>query len=117
MRNLGLTLFLAAVGMGAGAPFVQTVAETGLSLLGIGVAIALAAVVSVMALGHLALRMSTDDLFGVVSGVTGNPAILAFSNQALPSDRVDVVYATTYPAMTILKIVSVQVAIGVLGGP
>ena len=62
------------------------------------------------------LRLSTDDRFGMVSGAAGNPAILAYANRALPSDRVDVAYATIFPSMTILKIVCVQVAMGVLGG-
>ena len=117
LRNFGLTLFLAAVGLGAGAPFVETVAKTGLTFLAIGAAILLGAVLSVMLLGHYVFRMSTDDLFGVVSGTTGNPAILVYANQAVPSDRVDVAYATIYPSTTILKIVCAQVAIGVLGGP
>lgn len=116
LRNFGLTVFLAAVGLGAGAPFVDTVAATGLSLLAIGAAIVLGGVLSVILLGHFLFKMSTDDLFGLVSGVTGNPAILAYSNQALQSDRIDVAYATTYPAMTILKIVCVQVALAALGG-
>jgi putative transport protein len=116
LRNFGLTVFLAAVGLGAGAPFVDTVAATGLSLLAIGAAIVLGGVLSVIVLGHFLFKMSTDDLFGLVSGVTGNPAILAYSNQALQSDRIDVAYATVYPSSTILKIVCVQVAIAVLGG-
>ena len=66
---------------------------------------------------ELIQAVPTDDLLGVVSGAAGNPAILAYANRALPSDRVDVAYATIFPAMTILKIVCVQVALGVLGGP
>jgi putative transport protein len=116
LRNFGLTLFLAAVGLGAGEPFVATVSETGLALLGIGAAIVLGSVLSVLLLGHLLLGMSTDDLFGLVSGVTGNPAIVVYANQALPSDRIDVAYATVFPSMTILKILCAQVAIGVLTG-
>lgn len=116
LRNFGLTLFLAAVGLGAGAPFVKTVAETGLVFLVIGAAIVLGAIVCVMLLGHLLFGMSTDDLFGVVSGTTGNPAILVYANRALASDRIDVAFATVFPSMTILKIVFAQVAIGVLGG-
>ena len=69
-----------------------------------------------MLLGHYLFKMSTDDLFGVVSGTTGNPAILVYANRALPSDRIDVAFATIFPSMTILKIICVQVAIGVLGG-
>ena len=115
LRNFGLTLFLAAVGLGAGAPFVQTVSKTGVTFLAVGAAIVLGAVIGLMLLGHTMFKLSTDELFGVVSGVTGNPAILVYANRALPSDRIDVSYATVFPSMTILKIVCAQVAIGVLG--
>jgi putative transport protein len=116
LRNFGLTLFLAAVGLGSGAPFVDTVSRTGFSLLGIGVAIVMAANLLIVLLGQYVFKISTDDLFGVVSGAAGNPAILAYANQALPSDRVDVAYATIFPSMTILKIICVQVVIGLLSG-
>lgn len=114
LRNFGLTLFLAAVGLGAGAPFVDTVSKTGLTFLFVGAAILLAAVFTVMILGHWVFRLSTDDLFGVVSGTTGNPAIMVYANRTLPSDRIDVAYATIFPSMTILKIICVQVAISLL---
>jgi putative transport protein len=116
LRNFGLTLFLAAVGLGSGAPFVDTVARTGVTLLAIGAAIVLGALLVIMALGHYVFGLSTDDLFGIVSGATGNPAILVYANRALPSDCIDVSYATIFPTMTILKILCAQVAIGVLGG-
>jgi len=116
LRNFGLTLFLAAVGLGAGAPFVETVSRTGFTFLGIGAAILLGAILSVMLLGHYLFKMSTDDLFGVVSGAAGNPAVLVYANRALPSNRIDVAYATIFPSMTILKIICVQVAIGVISG-
>jgi len=115
LRNFGLTLFLAAVGLGSGAPFVETVSRTGLTFLGIGAAIVLAAIVGVMLLGQWLVRIPTDDLFGTASGTAGNPAILMYANQALPSDRIDVAYATIFPSMTILKILCVQVALGLLG--
>lgn len=115
LRNFGLTLFLAAVGLGAGAPFVKTVSETGFTFLAVGAAILLGAVLAVMLIGHFVFKLNTDDLFGVVSGATGNPAIVVYANKAIPSDRIDLAYATIFPSMTILKIICVQVAIGVLG--
>lgn len=115
LRNFGLTLFLAAVGLGSGAPFVDTVSRTGLTFLLIGAAILLAAVVAIMLLGQYVFNLSTDDLFGIVSGATGNPAILVYANRAVPSDRIDVSYATIFPSMTILKIICVQVTISILG--
>ena len=117
LRNFGLTLFLAAVGLGSGAAFVDTVSTTGVTFLGIGAAIVLGAILNVMLFGHVVFGLSTDDLFGVVSGTAGNPAILVYANRALQSDRIDVAFATIFPSMTILKIVCAQVAIGVLGGP
>jgi putative transport protein len=60
------------------------------------------------------LRISTDDLLGIASGVTGNPAILVYANTVQPSDRIDAAYATVFPAMTILKIICAQIAIGAL---
>jgi putative transport protein len=61
LRNFGLTLFLAAVGLGAGAPFVTTVSETGFTFLAVGAAIVLGAVVAVLLLGHYAFKLGTDD--------------------------------------------------------
>jgi putative transport protein len=116
LRSFGLTLFLAAVGLGVGAPFVRTVAETGLTYLAVGAAIVLAAMLCVLLVGHYGFKLSTDDLFGVASGTAGNPAIVAFANNTLPSDRIDVAFASIFPSMTILKIVCAQVAIGLLGG-
>ena len=89
LRTFGLTLFLAAVGLGSGAPFVETLATTGLLYLWIGTAIVLVAVVVALLLGQYLLRISTDDLLGIVSGITGNPAILRLRQQgaAERSDR------------------------------
>jgi len=111
-----LALFLAGVGLGAGRPFVDTVSETGLTFVGLGAAIVLGGVLCAVLVGQFLLRMPTDDLFGVVSGVTGNPAIPAFANRTLESERIDLAFATVFPSMTILKILCVQVAIGLLHG-
>jgi len=115
LRNFGLTLFLAAVGLGAGAPFVTTVSQTGFLLLGIGAAILLAAILTIVLVGHFVLKLPTDELFGVASGATGNPAIFSYASSTVPSDRVDVAFATIFPSMTILKILCVQVVLGLLG--
>jgi putative transport protein len=116
LRSFGLTLFLAAVGMGAGAPFVETLSTTGASFLLMAAAIVIGAFLTVMVLGQYVFRMSTDDLLGVTSGTGGNPAILAYANQSVQSDGIDVAFATVYPSTTILKILCAQVAIGLLGG-
>jgi putative transport protein len=116
LRSFGLTLFLAGVGLGAGAPFVQTVSTAGPMYLALGAVIVLAGFAVVFGLGHYAARMTTDDLFGVVSGAAGNPAILAYANQAVTSERIDIAFATVYPTTTILKIICAQVAMTLLAG-
>jgi putative transport protein len=116
LRNFGLTLFLAAVGLDSGAPFMETVSRTGFTLLGIGMAIVIAAMAGILLIGQLARGFNTDDLYGIASGAAGNPAILVYANRALSSDRIDVAYAMIFPSMTILKILCVQVGIGALTG-
>jgi putative transport protein len=116
LRNFGLALFLAGVGLGSGPPFVQTVSTQGAVLLGLGTVTVLAGFLVVLLLGQFVARMSTDDLFGVMSGTAGNPAILAYANQAVKSDRLDIAFAIVYPTTTILKIVSAQVAMSLLAG-
>ena len=114
LRTFGLTLFLAAVGLGSGAPFVETLATTGLLFLWIATAIVLVAMLVGFLVGQFLLRMPTDDLLGIVSGITGNPAILVYANKVQPSDRIDAAYATVFPSLTILKILCAQIALGAL---
>ena len=113
LRTFGLTLFLAAVGLGSGAPFVETLASAGVLFLAIAAGIVVAAVLVAFVAGTV-LRIATDDLLGLVSGITGNPAILVHANKAQPSDRIDTAYATIFPSLTILKILCAQVALGLL---
>ena len=76
LRNLGLSVFIGSVAIGAGAPFVQTVASNGIQILLGGAAVLLTLVLIVLVGGYL-LRIPFDDLLGVCAGSTGNPAILS----------------------------------------
>ena len=114
LRNFGLTVFLAQVGIASGPKFAATVAESGLTLLLLGAVILLALVGVTMIVGRL-LAIPTDDLFGVVSGVTGNPAILVYANRSVPTERTDIGYAMVFPSMTVAKILFVQIAAAALG--
>ena len=113
LRNFGLTLFLASVGINSGQAFVTTVAQTGPLMLLIGAAVVLTTVAIVMLAGHLLMRIPFDDLLGVASGATGNPAILVYAARMAPTDRPDIGYAMIFPSATIIKVVVVQV-IGLL---
>jgi putative transport protein len=109
LRNFGLAMFLATVGINAGQPFVRTVSETGLAMLFIGVVVLLTTVIIVLLVGYYLLKIPYDDLVGVASGATGNPAILVFSTRMAPTERPDIGYAMIFPSMTIVKVVAVQV--------
>ena len=109
LRNFGLAMFLATVGVNAGQPFVRTVAESGLTMLFIGVAVLLTTVLIVLLVGYYLLKIPYDDLVGVASGATGNPAILVYSTKMAPTERPDIGYAMIFPSMTIVKVIAVQV--------
>jgi len=115
LRNFGLALFLATVGINAGQPFLRTVSESGLSMLGVGAAVLLTTVAIVMLAGHYLMRIPYDDLVGVTSGATGNPAILVYSTRMAPTERPDIGYAMIFPSMTIVKVIAVQI-VGLLVG-
>jgi putative transport protein len=114
LRNFGLTLFLAVVGISSGATFAAAIANDGLLYLLLGSAIAATLVVVTMVIALFVFRLPFDSVVGIVAGTTGNPAILAFANRIAPTDRPDIGYAMIFPSMTVLKIVLVQV-IGVVG--
>ena len=113
LRNFGLAMFLATVGVNAGQPFVRTIAESGLTMLFIGAAVLLTTVLIVLLVGHYLMKIPYDDLVGVASGATGNPAILVYSTKMAPTERPDIGYAMIFPSMTIVKVVAVQI-IGLL---
>ena len=118
LRNFGLALFLATVGVNAGQPFVRTIAESGMTMLFIGAAVLLTTVLIVLLVGHYLMKIPFDDLLGVASGATGNPAILVYSTKMAPTERPDIGYAMIFPSMTIVKVIAVQiVGLLALGSP
>ena len=109
LRNYGLAMFLASVGINVGQPFVRTIAETGFSMVFIGAAVLLTMVLIVLLVGYYALKIPFDDLLGIASGAAGNPAILVYAARLAPTERADVAYAMIFPSMTIVKVISVQI--------
>jgi putative transport protein len=78
-------------------------------MLFIGAAVLRTTVIIVLLVGHYLLKIPYDDLVGVASGATGNPAILVYSTRMAPTERPDVGYAMIFPSMTIVKVIAVQV--------
>jgi putative transport protein len=109
LRNLGLTLFLAQVGMSSGPKFAATVAETGVVMLGLGMVVLIALVLPILLLGLLVFRLPFDEVGGIIAGACGNPAVLAYTNRLAPTDKPDLGYAMIFPGMTIVKILFVDI--------
>jgi putative transport protein len=117
LRNFGLTLFLATVGINSGQAFLTTVVQTGPVLLLIGAVVVLVPVLLILGVGRWVLRIPYDDLLGITSAATGNPAILVYANRMAPTDRTDISFAMIFPSATIVKVVGVQIAgLALLGG-
>jgi putative transport protein len=114
LRDFGLTLFLAQVGMTSGPKFLATVQETGLIFLTWGAAIVLVAVLFNVLVGHFVFRFRLDDLLGATCGVAANPAHAVFASKLVPSERTDIAYAITFPTGTIIKIVLIQVMLATM---
>ena len=114
LRNLGLTLFLAQVGMASGPKFAAAVTETGLQMFGLGLLVVAALVLPILIIGLLVCRMPFDEVAGIVSGACGS-AVLAYANKVMPTDRPDVGYAMIYPGTTIAKILFVSIVPSLLG--
>ena len=110
LRNFGLALFLARVGIDSGTPFVAQVSQFGFAFVFAEMIVLLAVVVIVLVAGYFLLKMSFDDLIGIASRATGNPAILAYGNSLAPTGKPDIDSAMIFPGVgTIVKIFAVQV--------
>jgi putative transport protein len=118
LRTFGLTVFLAQIGMVSGPKFIATVQQLGPLFLALGALIVLIPVLFGMLVGHIVLKLPFDDLLGATAGgVPGNPSILVFASKLVTTDRADIVYAMTFPAAVILKIILVQVMLAMMGKP
>lgn len=111
LRNFGLTIFLAQVGMASGNNFIRTaVSPVGLSFFLTGVVILLVLVTVTFVVAHYIFRLPFDEAAGIVTGATGNPAILSFADRQIGTDNPGIFYAMIFPSMTIAKIILVELS-------
>jgi putative transport protein len=59
--------------------------------------------------GHYLLKIPYEDVVGVASGATGNPALLVYSTRMAPTKWPDIGYAMIFPSMTIVRAIAVQI--------
>lgn len=109
LRGIGLSLYLACLGLDAGAHFFETVMRPeGAAWIGIGFAITLVPVI-IMAL--VAMRINHLDFgstCGMLCGSMANPMALNYANETLPGDNPAVSYATVYPLSMFSRVVIAQ---------
>lgn len=117
MKDLGICLFFAAVGIHAGETFyINFVKYNGWLMMGFGLVITLIPMFFLILLGKCALNLNVFQLSGLISGTFTDPAALAFSTSYLDSDVPIQTYATVYPLVTIFRILTAQVLIVLLVG-
>ena len=111
-RELGIAMFLAAVGIGAGKEFFTTVfSANGLNWVLMGALITIIPSISAFLIGRFLLKLDYYTIIGVLSGSTTNPPALAYSNSVSPTDAPAVGYATVYPLSMFLRVLSAQLMI------
>ena len=109
LRKLGLSLYLACLGLESGAHFFETVVRPeGLMWVGVGF---LLTIVPVLIVGLTALKMKNYDygtICGILCGSMANPMALAYANDTIKGDTSSVSYATVYPLGMFLRVIIVQ---------
>ena len=108
LREMGISLFLASVGISAGAEFVDTVVSPdGVRWILSGVLITMIPALTVGIIGRL-LKINYFTLIGMISGSCTNPPALAYSSSIANNDAPAVAYSTVYPLTMFLRIICAQ---------
>lgn len=111
LREIGIALFLACVGLGAGEGFVDAVVGGGYRWIGYGAIITILPLLIVGTFARLALKMNYYTLMGMLSGAMTDPPALAYANGVAGNDMPAVGYSTVYPVVMFLRVLTAQIFI------
>lgn len=112
IREIGIAMFLAAVGFGAGKTFIPTLLDGGYVWIGYGVIITLLPLVVVGLIARWWLKLDYFSLMGLLAGSTTNPPALAYATTvSSTNDRAAVAYSTVYPLTMFLRVLTGQLMI------
>ena len=115
LREIGIALFLASVGVKAGANFVQTVVEgDGLLYVGCGFLITVIPLLVMGLIARFHYKLNYCTLMGLMAGSTTDPPALAYANQMVSNNAPAVGYSTVYPVTMFLRILTAQLLILIL---
>ena len=112
LREIGITLFLACVGIGAGDGFVDTIVNNGgFAWIGYGFIITFLPLIIIGSIGRYFCKVNYFTLMGLIAGSTTDPPALAYSNATAGNDAPAVGYATVYPLTMFLRVLTAQLMI------
>lgn len=114
IREIGISLFMAAVGLDAGKTFVSSLVGGGYMWVLYGAVITLVPMTIIALVARWAMKMDFFKICGLLAGGTTNPALLSFAEQMYGSGRIAVNYATVYPLTMFLRVVAAQVLIMIM---
>ncbi len=114
IREIGISLFMAAVGLGAGETFVSSLVGGGYIWILYGLIITLVPMVLIAFIARVFMKFDFFKVCGLLSGGTTDPALLSFAEQMFGSGRIAVNYATVYPLTMFLRVVAAQVLIMIM---
>lgn len=111
LREVGLAMFLAGVGIGAGDGFIDAIINGGYRWVGYGVIITVVPILIVGLFARLRLKMNYYTLMGLIAGSTTDPPALGYANATAGNDMPAVGYATVYPVVMFLRVLTAQLLI------
>ena len=111
LREVGLAMFLAGVGIGAGDGFVEAIVGGGYRWIGYGFIITVLPLMIVGLFARLKLKLNYYTLMGLLSGSMTNPPALGYSNATSGNDMPALGYATVYPVVMFLRVLTAQMLI------
>lgn len=117
LREVGLVLFLASVGVKAGENFVQMVVEgDGVLYVGLGFLITFIPLIITGIIARWHHRVNYFTLMGLIAGSNTDPPALAYANQIAGNDAPAVGYSTVYPLTMFLRILTAQLLVLLMAG-
>lgn len=112
LRALGLSTYLACLGLDAGSDFLSTVMQPSAFIwmaLAVGIAFIPMLIIGILAV--VRYKKSTEATIGMLCGAMANPIALSYANDVMPGDKASVAYVTVYPLGLFLRIIIAQIIV------
>ena len=117
LREMGIALFLASVGLSAGGKFVSALLEgNGLLYIGSGLVITIVPLLIIGVIARIKFKLNYHSIVGLLAGATTDPPTLAYANTLSEKDCSAIAYSTVYPLAMFLRILTGQLVLILLWG-